>query len=178
MLALSSLVWLIVPLILPCRVRTTWFYLCHHISLSGGKSLLMTLRLLALCFGIPVNAGRANGIFQHKPSLSVYNNFCILQLSNKDIKRQHSKSVFLHTVTLSSNSPEKDSLRVSNNVRWHVVVFFTELTSSLLLSGFKTSCHILLRKASSTSLSPVSCGVALHSSFTRQKNNGFAHFPD
>lgn len=83
MLALSLFVWLTAPLILPCTVRPTWFYLCHHIRLSGGKSLLMTQRLLALCFGLPVNAGHANGISPHKPALSVYNNCCILLLSTR-----------------------------------------------------------------------------------------------
>lgn len=88
---------LITPLILPCTDRPTWFYLCHHIRLSGGKSLLMTQRLLALCFGIPVNAGRASGISPHKPSLSVYNNFYILLLSMRISK--HNKSVSLHSLT-------------------------------------------------------------------------------
>lgn len=77
MLALSSFVQLIAPLIPSYTVKLTWFYLCHHIRLSGGKSLLMTKRLLALCFGLPVNADHANGISPHKPSLSVYNNCCI-----------------------------------------------------------------------------------------------------
>lgn len=87
MLAPSLFACLIAPLILPRTVSPTWFYLCHHIRLSGGKSLLMTQRLLALCFGLPVNAGHASGISPHKPSLSVYNNCCVLLLSTRISKR-------------------------------------------------------------------------------------------
>lgn len=58
----SDLVSLKAPSDSPNTLRATWFYLCHHISLSGGKVPLMTQRLLALCFGLPVNAGHADGI--------------------------------------------------------------------------------------------------------------------
>lgn len=69
--------------IAPTRTPT-WFYLCHHISLSGGKAALMTRRLLALCFGSPVNAGHADGISPAKASLlSVYNNCCVLLSSTR-----------------------------------------------------------------------------------------------
>lgn len=99
---MSSLVLIIVLLILPCTVSPTWFYLCHHIKLSGGKSHLMTQRLCALCFGLPVNARRASGISPHKPSLSVYNNLCILLLSTDISKHDYSKSVLVHSLTLLS----------------------------------------------------------------------------
>lgn len=59
-------------------IAPTRFYLCHHISLSGAKAALMTRRLLALCFGSPVNVGRADGISPAKASLlSVYNNVAL-----------------------------------------------------------------------------------------------------
>lgn len=58
----SVFVSLKAPSYSPNTLRATWFYLCHHISLSGGKVPLMTQRLLALCFGLPVNAGHADGI--------------------------------------------------------------------------------------------------------------------
>lgn len=41
----------------------------------------MTQSLLALCFGLPVNANHGNGISLHKPLLSVYNNSYILPSS-------------------------------------------------------------------------------------------------
>lgn len=50
-----------------------------------GKAALMTRRLLALCFGSPVNAGRADGISPAKASLlSVYNNCCTLLSSAEE----------------------------------------------------------------------------------------------
>lgn len=52
-------------------MRTKRFYLCHHISLSGGEAVLMTQRLLALCFGSPVNTRHADGISPLPPLLSL-----------------------------------------------------------------------------------------------------------
>lgn len=49
----------------------------------------MTRRLLALCFGSPVNAGHADGISPAKASpLSVYNNCCTLLSSTRRSAQQ------------------------------------------------------------------------------------------
>lgn len=142
MLALSLFVWLIAPLILQCTVRPPWLYLCHHIRLSGGKSLLMTQRLLALCFGLPVNAGHANGISPHKPSLSVYNNCCILLLSSR-ISKHNTTSLCCFTqwhcqaVVLKKTASWKGGLSSVFTVTVNIVVYCS-LISQRLLSGFKT----------------------------------------
>lgn len=94
--------------------HTTRFYLCHHIRLSGGEEVLIAQRLLALCFGSPVNARHADGISPAKASpLSVYNNCCILLSST----RRSARSVPPHSTAEPKVSSTRRPLQLVRAIR-------------------------------------------------------------
>lgn len=129
-------------------VGPTWFYLCHHIRLSGGKALLMTQRLLALCFGLPVNAGHADGIshsLHYQFTISIA--FCCHPQGYQTTIKQTSAG------SLSSNIPKdcRPTVAFQDGKQCfysHGTLCVEKLTlwTNWLLSGFKTQLPVILSR--------------------------------